>query len=138
MKIEHFNTLPEMAMQIRQDVFVTEQGFVDEFDEVDARAIHFLMTEGEKPVATCRVFTEENPKVYFLGRLAVEKEYRGKHVGSKMLQAILEYVQEVGGAEIRLHSQLQAKEFYTSNGYEPYSEIEDEQGCPHIWMRKKL
>lgn len=29
-------------------------------------------------------------------------------------------------------------DFYETIGYTQYGEIEDDQGCPHIWMKKEL
>ena len=50
MRIETYKKLPEQAMEIRQNGFVEEQGFQDEFDETDSRAVHFVLFDGEKPV----------------------------------------------------------------------------------------
>ncbi len=138
MKINVYKTMPDEAMHIRTAVFVEEQGFFDEFDEIDARAVHFVMFDNETPIATCRTFVEDNPEIFYLGRLAVNKDYRKGGVGSRLIKAVEEHVSEHGGVEIRLHSQYVAREFYASNGYEICSDIEDEQGCPHVWMRKVL
>lgn len=135
---EIFNEIPEGAVFVREAVFKDEQGFVNEFDDIDRVAAHFLMSDNGKPVATCRVFTEEKEDEYILGRLAVMKEYRGDHLGSKILAEVDEYVRANGGKLIRLYSQCAAKKFYESNGYEAYGEIEDDEGCPHIWMKKEL
>ena len=43
MKIQYLQTLDSRIMEVRQKVFVEEQGFVDEFDEIDKRAIHLLL-----------------------------------------------------------------------------------------------
>ena len=37
-------------------VFVVEQGFHDEFDKIDQSAIHFLLYDGKKAIATARVY----------------------------------------------------------------------------------
>ena len=55
-EIRVYEELPEAAVQIRTTVFMEEQGFVNEMDEIDSIATHFVMYEGENPVATCRVF----------------------------------------------------------------------------------
>ena len=138
MTIEKYNEIPEGARFVREAVFKDEQGFVNEFDNIDRIAVHFLMSDNGKPVATCRVFTEEKEDEYILGRLAVMKEYRGDHLGSKILAEVDKFVRSEGGRLIRLHSQCTARKFYESNGYEAYGEIEDDEGCPHIWMKKEL
>ena len=78
MRIEVFHSVPQQALEIRQKVFVEEQGFQDEFDDIDSTAIHFvLFDDSDKPIATCRVFKDVIKNSYILGRLAVLKEYRG-------------------------------------------------------------
>lgn len=133
------NGLPADAKEIREEVFIQEQGFQNELDEIDDTAAHIVLYgEGELPIATCRVFPDERPDVFILGRLAVRKEYRGKHIGSKVIKAAEAYVQEKGGKALILHSQCRASAFYRQNGFQEYGGIEDDEGCPHIWMRKDL
>lgn len=139
MRIERFHSAPQQAIDVRITVFVNEQGFRDEFDDIDAIATHFVaLDDAELPIATCRVFMGEDESVYLLGRLAVVKEYRGQDVGSRMVACAEEYVREAGGKELRLHAQCRVAEFYEKNGYTSYGEIEEEEGCPHIWMKKSL
>ena len=133
-----FTEMPEGAAFVRETVFKIEQGFENEFDDTDKVAVHFLVIDDGNPVATCRVFAKDKKDEYVLGRLAVMKEYRGAHLGSKILSEAEKYVRAAGGKLIRLHSQCAAQKFYESNGYEPYGETEDEEGCPHIWMKKIL
>ncbi len=138
MKIITYHNLPPEAMKVRQEVFVAEQGFVDEFDEIDSVATHFVMYDREIPVATCRVFFKERPEVYYLGRLAVLRAYRGKHLGADMVSAAEAYAKSVGGACMLLHAQCTAAGFYEAVGYTQMGEGDEEQGCPHIWMKKTL
>ena len=49
MDIKIYDTLPEEAVRIREVVFVEEQGFQDEFDEIDSYAKHLVLFDGEKP-----------------------------------------------------------------------------------------
>ena len=138
MHTQYYNYLPDCAKQIRQAVFVDEQGFKSEYDDIDALATHLVLFDGNTAKATCRVFESGEKNVYILGRLAVLKPYRSLGIGSKVLDAAEEYVKNVGGSAIKLHSQCTAKEFYKRAGYTAYGDIEDEQGCPHIWMQKYL
>ena len=138
MYIKIFNGLPDEAKNIRETVFVKEQGFTDEYDKKDDLAKHFVMFDGGRAVATCRVFETENPGIYMFGRMAVLKELRGKNLGRKMMDAVKEYVAGQGGKGIILHAQLHAKGFYEKNGFSAYGEIVCEQDCPHIWMKKEL
>lgn len=131
--------LPADAWKIREEVFIQEQGFQSELDEIDDTAAHIVLYDAEEaPVATCRVFPDAEPGVYVLGRLAVKKEYRGKHVGSEALEAAEAYVREKGGKALILHSQCRAVGFYRQSGFREYGQVELDEGCPHIWMRKEI
>ncbi|MCM1182771.1 MAG: GNAT family N-acetyltransferase [Roseburia sp.] len=138
MEIKVYTTLPQEAVSIRKTVFCEEQGFEEEFDSVDAEAVHLLMLEQGEPVGTCRFFWDADRNAYMIGRIAVLKPYRGQARGSALLQAAERQIQERGGTQAHLHAQTQAAAFYSKNGYEAYGEIEYEQGCPHVWMRKRL
>ncbi|MBR3780583.1 MAG: GNAT family N-acetyltransferase [Clostridia bacterium] len=137
MKTEIQKFLPEEAHNIRIKVFIEEQGFENEFDEIDAEAVHILMkTDDGMPVATCRVFWSEEMNSYVLGRLAVLKEYRGRGTGSEVVKAALGYVGKSGGEKLMLHSQCSAAVFYEKLGFTSFGDIEYEENCPHIWMVK--
>jgi predicted GNAT family N-acyltransferase len=139
MRIQKVEGITDSAKSIREEVFVKEQGFVDEFDETDQKATHIILyNEKDRPIATCRVFTENDPNAYILGRLAVVKDYRGEGLGSYVVEQAEKCVCEKGGKSISLHAQYRAKEFYQKLGYQEYGPIENEQGCPHIWMKKRM
>jgi predicted GNAT family N-acyltransferase len=136
-KTEFYEKITPEARIIREQVFIKEQGFKKEFDEIDEKATHIVIYgEDNQPIATCRVFEGKNKHEYILGRLAVNKEYRGKNMGSYIIKEAEKYVQEKGGTCIILHSQCRVKEFYNKLGYEEFGKIEDDEGCPHIWMKK--
>lgn len=135
------NTLPNDAAKIREDVFVKEQGFENEFDDTDKTAAHIVMYDDEAgsglPIAACRVFESgDDENTYILGRLAVIKAYRGKNIGTEMIREAQRYVLSKGGKIIALHAQCRASGFYKKLGFCEYGSIEDDEGCPHIWMRK--
>lgn len=138
MNVTIHDTLTEEAREIRKKVFIDEQGFQDEYDETDNRSVHFVLSDNGLPVATCRVFREHNMDAYTLGRLAVIREYRGKNIGSLLMQEAEKYVKSQGGTAIILHSQCRASGFYEKLGFVKFGDIEDDQGCPHIWMKKEL
>ena len=139
MIIKKFTPAPQQAIDVRIEVFVKEQGFRDEFDDIDDIAMHFVaFDDTECPIGTCRVFVSDDAQVYLLGRLAVVKEYRTKGLGSQIVEAAEDYVRSVGGKEIRLHAQCRVAGFYEKIGYTSYGEIEEEEGCPHIWMKKEV
>lgn len=128
--------LPPEAIAIRQTVFVEEQGFRDEFDEVDNRAAHVLLYDGDTAAAVCRVY--EDQRGWMVGRFAVLKQYRMRHLGSLLMNAARSYVKEQGGNVLYVHAQCQAAPFYKKQGFIPFGEQDYEENCPHIWMKKEL
>lgn len=132
-----FDFIPEEAREIRKAVFVEEQGFADEFDDTDRAAYHMVAFVDGEAAATCRFFRSSETE-YTVGRIAVLKQYRSKHLGSRLLAAAEKAMLEKGGSSVSLHSQLRAKGFYEKAGYSPSAEADKEQGCPHVWMRKLL
>lgn len=134
-----YNRFPNCAKEIRETVFTNEQGFQNEFDEIDSTATHIvLFNENGDPVATCRVFRDAETDEYTLGRLAVIKEYRGKNIGSAVVNEAEKYVQKEGGTSIVLHSQCRVTNFYKKLGFTEFGDIENVEGCPHVWMRKSI
>lgn len=137
MRIKVYDYLAEDAKQIREKVFMQEQEFQNEFDEIDSVAVQIVMyDETETPVATCRIFEDTEKGMYIFGRLAVGQEYRGRNIGSKMIEAAEQAVLKKGGKAMKLHAQCRVKNFYEKSEYQAYGEIDEDEGCPHIWMRK--
>lgn len=133
------NVLPATAEEIRRSVFMDEQGFQNEFDSIDNIAAHIVLYNGENvPIATCRVFLNEKSEDYVLGRLAVIKEFRGKNIGAELVNAAEQYVRCKGGKTIILHAQCRVSGFYQRMGFAEFGETDDDEGCPHIWMRKDV
>ena len=136
MHIQQFHTLPPEAIAIREEVFMKEQGFQDEFDAIDASATHLVLFDNKTPVGTCRFYTEDG--VYLIVRIAVIKSHRGKHLGATLLGAAEAAIRSNGGALAQLHAQCRAQAFYEKQGYQAYGDIALDEGCPHIWMKKLL
>lgn len=138
MKFKIYNFLSDDEKIIRKQVFMEEQGFKNEFDDIDNISFHIVMYDENRPVATCRVYEDIVKNEYILGRLSVVKEYRGMSLGAKMIGEAEKIVKEKGGTSIRLHAQCRVTPFYGQQGYKEYGVIEDDEGCPHIWMKKQL
>lgn len=139
MTVSIYESLPTCAEEIRRTVFISEQGFQNEFDDTDNRAAHLvLFCENGLPAATCRIFWDEKMNSYILGRLAVLKEYRGRNLGSAMVKEAEKYVRAKGGKEMALHAQCRISDFYKKLGFTESGKIENDEGCPHIWMRKSI
>ena len=138
METEIYNQLPDEAKEIRFEVFVKEQGFEEEFDDIDKTATHIILFDGSHPVGVCRVFTDPESGRVMIGRVAVRKAFRGRGLGADIIRAAEEHAAENEVGEIWIHSQEQAAGFYSTLGYEDTGIHDVEEGCPHILMKKAL
>ena len=127
----------EGAILIRQEVFIQEQGFVNEFDEHDKDAYHVVLYNYDEPIATGRTFLNEDG-VYVIGRVAVRKAYRKHHVGSVVIGELEQQIRALGGNQVKLSAQLQAQGFYEKMGYSAHGAGYYDEHTPHIEMVKNF
>ena len=133
-----YDTLPKDAVFIRNKVFVEEQGFRDEFDDLDLDARHIVLYVENEPAATLRYFWDEKNNSYVAGRIAVLREFRGKSFGAAVLKEAEKQIKNLGKDKLMLAAQVRAKGFYEKQGYRVFGEEFLEECCPHIWMYKNL
>jgi predicted GNAT family N-acyltransferase len=130
------------ASRIRFKVFVEEQGVPRdiELDERDPDCVHALAYEHGKVVGTGRLLprVEDARAVAHLGRMAVLAECRGRGIGSRILESLIERARERGETQVALSAQVHAVEFYRSHGFQAMGEIYDEAGIPHRKMRRAI
>ena len=89
----------------------------DEFDEHDgAESKYIVLLDDTYPVATCR-FYELNADRVLLGRVVVLPEYRGKHLGARVILEAEKWIVELGYTEILIDARLEATGFYEKLGY---------------------
>lgn len=138
MEIKVYGTLPEDAAEIRKTVFMAEQGFRDEFDEHESSSTHFVGFISGKAVGTGRVRFAAEYGAYKIGRIAVLKEYRGRHIGEAMVTAAEDWLKSGGETHAVILAQVQAAGFYEKLGYIKTDKTCMEEHCPHILMTKEF
>lgn len=131
-----FNELTNECKYIREEVFMKEQTFVDEFDEIDKYALHLIVYIDNLPIATGRVFKSEDS--YYIGRIAVLKQYRKNKIGSYVIKLLEDKAKELGAKTITLSAQCRVKSFYEKLGYIPIGSTYYEEYCEHIKMIKNI
>ena len=117
MEFKISNELTKDEMFIREEVFMQEQGFKNEFDDIDDSATHIVLYDDGSPVGCCRVYPDEAVGRFIFGRLAVRKKYRGQDIGRKIMEKAIEYLSSIGASYISLSAQIQAKGFYANFGF---------------------
>jgi YbgC/YbaW family acyl-CoA thioester hydrolase len=143
-KTGNMATLGADAFVIREEVFVNEQGFALEIerDAQDQTSIHAVAYNRlGQPLATGRLLQShliEDKKSSKIGRMAVHRVLRGSKLGRDVLAALVAAAKVRGDAEVVLHSQCSAQNFYVKQGFTVRGEPFDEEGMPHIEMFKLL
>lgn len=141
------------AFAIRKSVFLDEQGFSTEFEELDHHPdmMHVVAYDNGKPVGCFRLFRSEleqglepldgvgaEPYKWILGRIAVLPEARKSGLGSLLVREAERLAIERGATEMHLHAQCRAMHFYHKCGYTEYGPYADDEGVPHQWMWRAL
>ena len=128
----------EAALDLRERVFCGEQGvdFEAERDGRDGDALHVVAVDDDGVVGTCRIVIDG--QVARLGRMAVEREARGRGIGAALLREAEAQARAGGARFIRLHAQDAAEPLYARAGFEPYGERFVEEGIPHVAMEKAI
>ncbi len=123
---------------IRKTVFVEEQAvpLELEMDEYDDVATHFLLRDGDMPLATARLLDKHGRAK--IGRVAVLQEARGRGLGLVLMRAVLDEARRQGFAEAILDSQTYAVPFYERLDFVAEGEEFDDAGIPHYLMRLRL
>ncbi len=126
---------------IRETVFMHEQHVPPEleWDGLDEASRHALAVSAHGQAIGCgRIVPPNGPEPARIGRLAVLKEWRGRMVGTALLEALLDYAGSRHYPEVIVHAQVQALPFYRRFGFaEEGAEFMD-AGIPHVKMRLAL
>lgn len=125
------------AKNIREAVFMEEQGFSYDKDEHDGEAWHIVGYEKGKLIAAARIYKEDEG-IFSLGRVCVDKEYRGMYIGDTLLRALEDKAVALKGYKIKVSAQEDAVGFYEKEGYEKTGEAYPEDGKTHIPLEKDL
>lgn len=128
------------ALAVRKRVFCEEQGVSveEEIDGRDAEADHVvaLDPDGRRVVGTLRLLYDEGTAK--VGRVAVERDWRGRGIAAEMLRMALARARERACTRARLSSQVAAIGLYERAGFSVRSGQFEEAGIPHVWMERAL
>lgn len=127
----------EDAFSVRRKVFVDEQKVPLnlELDELDETADHFVVYTESIPIGAGRI-RESNIGIGKVERVCVLPEYRGKHIGVLVMQALEEHATNKGFNKVILNAQSYAVPFYEKIGYVITSPEFMDADIPHRAMEK--
>lgn len=120
---------------IREAVFVAEQGVPPtlEYDGEDPAARHWLLRVEGAAAGCARMLADGH-----IGRLALLPDYRGRGLGRRLMQRILDDAAAMGLEGVHLNAQVPALAFYHRLGFESRGPEFDDAGIPHRHMQLKL
>ncbi|KAI8905891.1 acyl-CoA N-acyltransferase [Gorgonomyces haynaldii] len=140
MKVELVKNQEDLAKahQVRIRVFCDEQGcpVEVEIDDKDPICTHWLLMDEHECVGTIRLVPISKEECA-LGRLAIDKQYRGKGLGRMLVEAMEEEAIKRGYKIISMHAQEPKIGFYKRFGYIlKDTPVFMEDGLPHVEMFK--
>lgn len=121
-------------LRLRVDVFVVEQECpYPELDGIDLLpgTRHLWLSDGDTVLGCLRIINDDG--VARVGRVCTAAVARGTGAGVRLMAAAFDVI---GDAESVLSAQTYATGFYERFGYRAEGEPYDEDGIPHITMRR--
>lgn len=131
----------ELAMRVRNLVFVHEQNVPQELekDEFDSLSWHIIALYGDEVIATGRIYTAvEKLDTAKLGRVAVMRAYRGRGIGRKIVNLLINKAKELKCSRIEIHAQSQVEAMYKKLGFKTTGSVFEEAGIKHVPMELQL
>lgn len=129
----------EACRALRRAVFIEEQNVPEdeEWDGLDAAARHWLVLDGERPVATMRLrILGETGKIE---RVCVLAAHRGAGHGAVLMRTAIDALGAMPGVtEAKLGAQLHAIPFYEALGFAAFGAEFMDGGMPHRHMRRAI
>ncbi|MGH3519013.1 MAG: GNAT family N-acetyltransferase [Haloechinothrix sp.] len=125
------------VLRLRVNVFIVEQECP--YPELDGQDLlpttrHFwLPGKDDTELAGCLRVLAGADGVLRVGRVATSDAARGTGAGARLMEAVVDHI---GAAESVLGAQTYATGFYARFGYAPEGAEYDEDGIPHITMRR--
>ena len=133
-----------LGFALRIEVFVREQNVPLELELDDKdhsmNTVHIGYFNGDKLIGVARLIDLDKDIIH-IGRVAIDKDYRGKGIGRKLIIGCETIAKNILKREviIELSAQIQAEKFYESLGYNRVNDkIYLDAGIEHVDMRKVI
>ena len=132
----------DLGFALRIKVFVKEQKVPVELELDDKdhskNTVHIGYFDDDKLIGVARLIDLDKDIIH-IGRVAINKDYRGKGIGRKLIIGCETTAKNILKREviIELSAQIQAEKFYESLGYNRVNDtIYLDAGIEHVDMRK--
>ena len=133
-----------LGFALRIEVFVKEQKVpieleLDDKDHSD-NTVHIGYFHEDNLIGVARLIDMDKDVIH-IGRVVIDKEYRGQGIGSELIIGCENIAQQILKRKtiIELSAQIQAENFYKSLGYNRVNDkIYLDAGIEHVDMRKVI
>ena len=134
----------DLGFALRIKVFVKEQNVpieleLDDKDHSD-NTVHIGYFHDNNLIGVARLIDMDKDVIH-IGRVAIDKEYRGRGIGRELINGCENITQQILKRKIiiELSAQIQAGKFYESLGYNQVNDtIYLDAGIEHVDMRKEI
>ncbi len=134
----------DLGFALRIKVFVKEQNVpieleLDDKDHSD-NTVHIGYFHDDRLIGVARLIDMDKDIIH-IGRVVIDKDYRGKGIGRKLIVGCETTAKNILKREIiiELSAQIQAEKFYESLGYNRVNDkIYLDAGIEHVDMRKVI
>ena len=125
-----------MLRAVREAVFMHEQNVPAEleWDGLDEDSRHALALSAKGDAIGCGRLLPDG----HIGRIAVVEQWRKQHVGTAIMEALLNEARARGFTQVDVDAQTYALPFYRRFGFEEEGAEFQDAGMPHIRMRLAL
>ena len=124
-------------LRFRQEIFVVEQkSWYLDADGLDQSSLHLLVLDKGILIGYLRLTPpgEKYPETS-IGRVSIDKGYRGEKLGDRLLIMGIEKGKEAyGSGSYRISAQEYLISYYEKHGFKVQGNPYDEDGIPHIEM----
>jgi ElaA protein len=127
-------------LELRNAVFIVEQECpYQDCDGNDKNSYHLFLQDNDNIAAYSRILKKGvSYDEVSIGRVVVNKNYRGKSIARELLTRGIKFVQEIlKETEIRIGAQAYLIDFYGSLGFKAVSDEYLEDEIPHVEMLYK-
>ncbi|MBS1207174.1 MAG: acyltransferase [Proteobacteria bacterium] len=131
------------ALKLRCEVFVVEQTcpYLDvDGDDLTGENRHILGWKGDQLVAYARILkSDDDLSPVVIGRVIVSAQVRGEKLGYQLMErAVDSCEQHWPQRALYLGAQAHLQSFYAHFGFQPVTDIYDEDGIAHIGMAREI
>lgn len=137
-EIVHKSSEWENAVKLREKILREPLGSIFTEQELEEEKYHFQIAGfiDDAIIATAVLVPEGDAMK--MQRVVVTEALRGMNIGSEMMAFCEKFALDRKSELIYCHARDSAVNFYIKNGYEGIGDYFDEDGIPHLKMRKKL